>query len=48
MKVGFSREAELNAAPEFEDCKAAALQHGVALKQVQASAVAAYRGRSAK
>ena len=48
MKVGFSREAELNAAPEFEDCKAAAQQHGVALKQVQAAAVAAYRGRSAK
>jgi uncharacterized protein (TIGR00299 family) protein len=48
MKVGFSGAEELNAAPEFEDCKAAALQHGVALKQVQAAAVAAYRERSAK
>jgi uncharacterized protein (TIGR00299 family) protein len=48
IKVGLSGEAELNAAPEFEDCKAAALHHGVALKQVQAAAVASYRGRSAK
>ncbi len=48
MKVGFSGANELNAAPEFEDCKAAAIQHGIALKHVQAAAVAAYRGRSAK
>ena len=48
MKIGFSGVEERNAAPEFEDCKAAAQQHGVALKQVQAAAIAAYRGRSAK
>jgi uncharacterized protein (DUF111 family) len=48
MKVGFSGTDELNAAPEFEDCKSAALRHGVALKQVQAAAIAAYRGRAAQ
>jgi uncharacterized protein (TIGR00299 family) protein len=48
MKIGFSGEQELNAAPEFEDCKSAAQQHGVALKQVQAAAISAYRGRAAQ
>jgi uncharacterized protein (TIGR00299 family) protein len=48
MKIGFSGADEWNAAPEFEDCKAAASHHGVALKTVQAAAVAAYRGRSTK
>jgi uncharacterized protein (TIGR00299 family) protein len=43
MKIGFSGEQEFNAAPEFEDCKAAAQHHGVALKQVQAAAIAAYQ-----
>jgi uncharacterized protein (TIGR00299 family) protein len=43
MKVGTLGGEELNAAPEFEDCKAAALAHGVALKQVQMAAIAAYR-----
>jgi len=33
----------LNAAPEFEDCKAAALAHKVPVKQVQQAAIAAYR-----
>jgi uncharacterized protein (TIGR00299 family) protein len=45
MKVGSRDGAELNVAPEFEDCRAAALQHGVAVKQVQQAAIAAYRGR---
>ena len=45
VKLGL-REGEVwNAAPEFEDCKAAAAHHGVALKQVQAAAVAAYRNQ---
>ena len=44
VKVGMLGAEEMNAAPEFEDCKAAALKHGVALKQVQAAAIAAYRG----
>lgn len=42
IKIG-SRSGEIfNAAPEFEDCRAAAAQHKVAVKQVQQSAVAAY------
>lgn len=48
MKLGLSGAEELNAAPEYEDCKAAAAQHGVALKQVQAAAVTSYGGRPAK
>jgi len=45
MKIGSLSGAVLNAAPEFEDCRAAAVQHGVPLKQVQQAAIAAY-GRS--
>jgi uncharacterized protein (TIGR00299 family) protein len=42
MKIG-SREGEaLNVAPEFEDCRKAAEQHLVAVKQVQQAAIAAY------
>ncbi len=42
IKIG-SRDGEiLNAAPEFEDCRAAAAQHNVAIKTVQQSAIAAY------
>jgi uncharacterized protein (TIGR00299 family) protein len=48
IKVGALGGEELNVAPEFEDCRAAAVEHGVALKQVQAAAVAAYRGRAAQ
>ena len=43
VKVGTSRGQEMNAAPEFEDCKAAAMEHGVALKMVQQAAMAGYR-----
>lgn len=43
MKVGAQNGDEFNAAPEFEDCRAAAERHGVALKQVQQAAIAAYR-----
>jgi hypothetical protein len=32
----------MNAAPEYEDCRAAAAKHGVAIKQVQQAAIAAY------
>ncbi|HSU18558.1 MAG TPA: LarC family nickel insertion protein, partial [Acidobacteriaceae bacterium] len=46
MKVGAQNGDELNAAPEFEDCRAAAERHGVALKQVQQAAIAAYRSGS--
>jgi len=43
VKIGSSRGQELNITPEFEDCRAAALQHGVPLKLVQQAALAAYR-----
>jgi len=43
MKIGLRDGEERNAAPEFEDCRAAAERHGVALKQVQQAAIAAYR-----
>jgi uncharacterized protein (TIGR00299 family) protein len=46
MKVGTLAGEELNAAPEFEDCRAAAQQHKVAVKQVQQAAIAAYRSSS--
>lgn len=43
IKLG-SRSGEIfNAAPEFEDCRAAAENHGVAIKEVQQAAIAAYR-----
>lgn len=42
MKVGSHGDETVNAAPEFEDCKAAAQQHGVPLKQVQQAAIAAH------
>ena len=42
MKVGLLAGEEMNAAPEFEDCRAASTQHNVALKMVQQAAIAAY------
>jgi uncharacterized protein (TIGR00299 family) protein len=42
IKLGLCDGIELNAAPEFEDCRAAALTHNVALKLVQQAAIAAY------
>jgi uncharacterized protein (TIGR00299 family) protein len=43
IKLG-SRSGEiLNAAPEFEDCRAAAAKYNVPLKLVQQAAIAAYR-----
>jgi uncharacterized protein (TIGR00299 family) protein len=47
MKIGSRDGEEWNAAPEFEDCKAAAARSGVALKQVQQAAIAAYRNGAA-
>ena len=42
IKLG-SRDGETyNAAPEFEDCRAAAQKHNVPVKQVQQAAIAAY------
>ncbi len=42
IKVGEQDGEEWNAAPEFEDCRAAAERCGVPLKRVQQAAVAAY------
>ncbi len=42
IKAGTLRNEELNAAPEFEDCRTAASSHGVPVKLVQQAAVAAY------
>ncbi len=44
IKVGRLEGRTLNAAPEFDDCRRAAEQHGVPVKEVMAAAVAAYRG----
>jgi uncharacterized protein (TIGR00299 family) protein len=42
IKVGSSAGEVRNAAPEFEDCRAAAARHTIPLKQVQQAAIAAY------
>jgi uncharacterized protein (TIGR00299 family) protein len=42
IKLGVLVGETLNAAPEFEDCRAAAARHTVAVKQVQQAAIAAY------
>lgn len=46
IKVGLLGAEEVNLAPEFEECAAAARQHGVPLKQVYAAALAAMPARS--
>ena len=43
IKVGSQAGEELNAAPEFEDCRTAARTHDVPVKLVQQAAIAAYR-----
>ena len=43
MKIGRLHGRLLNAAPEFEDCRQAAGRHGVAVKEVLAAAIAAFR-----
>lgn len=42
IKIGMMNHEALNANPEFEDCRAAATTHGVAVKTVQQAAIAAY------
>lgn len=43
VKVGSREGAPVNAAPEYEDCARLAREKGVALKEVMAAAIAAYR-----
>jgi len=45
IKIGSLSGTALNVAPEFEDCRTAAAQHSVPLKQVQQAAIAAYATR---
>ncbi len=47
IKVGALDDEELNAAPEFEDCRTAALNHAVSIKRVQQAAIAAYLSEKA-
>jgi pyridinium-3,5-bisthiocarboxylic acid mononucleotide nickel chelatase len=42
VKIGTLDGQECNIAPEFEDCRAAAIKHNVPLKLVQQTAIAAY------
>ncbi len=42
MKIGSFAGQPFNAAPEFEDCRAAAAQHNIPVKQVQQAAIAAH------
>jgi pyridinium-3,5-bisthiocarboxylic acid mononucleotide nickel chelatase len=42
IKVGLLRGEELNAAPEFEDCRAASAKHNVPVKQIMQAATSAY------
>lgn len=42
IKAGSLNNEELNAAPEFEDCRVAAFSHGVPIKLVQQAAIAAF------
>jgi pyridinium-3,5-bisthiocarboxylic acid mononucleotide nickel chelatase len=45
VKIASAPDGTVNVAPEFEDCRRLATEHGVALKRVhQAALVAALRG----
>jgi uncharacterized protein (DUF111 family) len=46
VKIGKLAGAIVNVAPEFEDCRAHAKERGVAVKEVAAAAIAAFRRRS--
>jgi hypothetical protein len=48
IKVGVLAAEELNATPEFEDCRAAAATHNVPVKQVIQSAIAAYQASKSR
>jgi uncharacterized protein (TIGR00299 family) protein len=43
MKVSYLGERPVNYVPEFEDCRRLALEKGIALKEIQAAAIHAYK-----
>ena len=45
IKVSMFKGEEVQATPEYEDCRAAALKHGVPLREVQREAVREYKRR---
>ncbi len=45
MKVGLQQGRDVNAVPEFDECRALATTHGVALKEVQLAAWSAWQQR---
>ena len=47
IKIGSADGEERNAAPEFEDCRAAAAMHDIPLKLVQQAALTAYAAHAA-
>ncbi len=48
IKVGSRNNEIYNAAPEFEDCRAAAAAQNIPVKQVQQAAIAAYQNTRKK
>jgi uncharacterized protein (DUF111 family) len=48
IKVGSLAAEELNATPEFEDCRTAAATHNVPVKQVIQAAIAAYHASKSR
>jgi len=48
VKIGRRRGVVYNASPEFDDCLRAAAERGVAVKEVLAAALAAWRGGAGK
>lgn len=46
IKVGVWKGAEVNAAPEFEDCRQAAESHSIPVKRVIEAALQAYRAKA--
>jgi uncharacterized protein (TIGR00299 family) protein len=48
VKLGLWHGVEMNAMPEYEDCRTAAEEHGVPVKQVMQAAVAAMGGARAR
>ncbi|MHB9097824.1 MAG: nickel pincer cofactor biosynthesis protein LarC [Syntrophales bacterium] len=48
IKIGEQDGRVITASPEYEDCKKAAIEHGVPIRHVHESAVARYRGAGSR